>query len=136
MPEPGRALASSDTPMGIYPVFNHFTDGVSMLEVPLSAFAAAHSDGAIVVDVREPGEYVGGHVPGATLVPMGQVPSRMSELPRDKTIYLICASGNRSLSTASYLIRAGYDAHSVTGGTGAWARAGHPVVRGHRPNAA
>ena len=62
-----------------------------MLEIPLSAFAAAHSDGAIVVDVREPGEYVTGHVPGATLVPMGQVVSRMSELPKDMPIYLICA---------------------------------------------
>lgn len=107
-----------------------------MLEVPLAAFAAAHSDGAVVVDVREPGEYVGGHVPGATLVPMGQLTSRLSELPKDRPIYLICASGNRSLSSASYLIRAGYDAHSVTGGTGAWTRAGHPVVLGQRPNAA
>ncbi len=107
-----------------------------MLEVPLAAFAAAHSDGAIVVDVREPGEYVGGHVPGATLVPMGQLTSRLSELPRDRPIYLICASGNRSLSTAGYLLRAGYDAHSVIGGTGAWARAGHPIVMGQRPNAA
>ncbi len=107
-----------------------------MLEVPLSAFAAAHSDGAVVVDVREPGEYVTGHVPGAALVPMGQVQARMSELPKDLPIYLICASGNRSLSTASYLIRAGYDAHSVSGGTGAWTRAGHPVVVGQRPNAA
>jgi rhodanese-related sulfurtransferase len=67
---------------------------------------------------------------------MGQVVSRMSELPKDRPIYLICASGNRSLSTASYLIRAGYDAHSVSGGTGAWTRAGHPVVLGQRPNAA
>ena len=107
-----------------------------MLEGPPGAFEAARSDGAIVVDVREPGEYLGGHVPGATLVPMGQLPSRMSELPRGMPIYLICASGNRSLSTASYLTRAGYDAHSVTGGTGAWARAGHPIVLGSRPNAA
>lgn len=107
-----------------------------MLEVPLSAFAAAHSDGAVVVDVREPGEYVTGHVPGATLVPMGQVQARLSELPKDLPIYLICASGNRSLSAASYLTRVGYDARSVSGGTGAWTRAGHPVVVGQRPNAA
>jgi rhodanese-related sulfurtransferase len=51
-----------------------------MREVPLAAFAAAHSDGAIVVDVREPGEYVGGHVPGAALVPMGQLSSRLHDL--------------------------------------------------------
>jgi len=107
-----------------------------MREVPLAAFVAAHCDGAIVVDVREPGEYVGGHVPGATLVPMGQLSSRVHELPKDMPVYLICASGNRSLSTASYLMRAGYDAHSVTGGTGAWTRAGHPIVMGQRPNAA
>jgi len=107
-----------------------------MLEVPLAAFAAAHRDGAVVVDVREPVEYVGGHVPGATLVPMGELTSRLFELPKDGPIYLICASGNRSLSTARYLVRAGYDAHSVIGGTSAWARAGHPVVLGHRPHAA
>jgi rhodanese-related sulfurtransferase len=107
-----------------------------MREVPLVAFAAAHCDGAIVVDVREPGEYVGGHVPGATLVPMGQLSSRMHELPKNKPIYLICASGNRSLAMTNLLMRAGYDAYSVTGGTGAWAGAGHPIVMGRRPNAA
>mgnify|MGYP001791398443 CR=1 FL=1 len=104
-----------------------------MLEVPLSAFAAAHSDGAVVVDVREPGEYVSGHVPGATLVPMGQLTSRLSELPKDGPIYLICASGNRSLSSASYLLRAGSDAHSALDGPGAWTRPGPPVVSGPPP---
>jgi rhodanese-related sulfurtransferase len=107
-----------------------------MREVPLSAFAAAHSDGAIVVDVREAGEYVGGHVPGAALVPMGQLPSHLTDLPKDKPVYLICASGNRSLAMTSFLVRAGYDAYSVTGGTGAWAKAGHPIVLGRRPNTA
>ena len=62
-----------------------------MSEVSLEAFAAAHADGATVIDVREPGEYVGGHVPGAVLMPMGQLPSRLSELDRDRTVYVICA---------------------------------------------
>jgi len=106
-----------------------------MREVPVAAFAAAHSDGAIVVDVREPGEYVGGHVPGATLIPMGHLASQLYELPKDRPIYLICASGNRSLAMTNFLMRAGYDAYSVSGGTGAWTRAGHPVVLGRRPNA-
>lgn len=101
-----------------------------MREVPLATFAAAHREGAFVVDVREPGEYVGGHVPGATLVPMGELPSRLLELPKDKPVYVICASGNRSLSMTSFLIRAGHEAYSVIGGTGAWARAGHPIARG------
>ena len=101
-----------------------------MREVALAAFTAAHSDGAFVVDVREPGEYAGGHVPGATLVPMGQLPSRLPEIPKDKPIYVICASGNRSLSMTSLLVRAGHEAYSVAGGTEAWARAGHPIARG------
>jgi len=101
-----------------------------MREVALAAFAAAHRDGAFVVDVREPGEYAGGHVPGATLAPMGELPSRLTELPKDRPVYVICASGNRSLSMTSVLIRAGHDAYSVSGGTGAWAHAGHPIARG------
>jgi rhodanese-related sulfurtransferase len=47
-------------------------------------------------------------------------------------VYVICASGNRSLAAADYLIRTGIDARSVAGGTAAWQRAGLPVVRGTR----
>ncbi|SDP62682.1 Rhodanese-related sulfurtransferase [Pedococcus dokdonensis] len=106
-----------------------------MSEVSLEAFAAAHADGAAVIDVREPGEYVGGHVPGAVLMPMGQLPSRTSELARDQTVYVICASGNRSGAMTDYLVRAGFDAVSVAGGTSAWASTGRPVVTGQRPTA-
>ena len=107
-----------------------------MREVPLQAFAAAHADGAFVVDVREPGEYVAGHVPGAVLMPMGQLPSRLAEVPKDSPVYVICASGNRSLAMTSFLIRAGFDAYSVAGGTSGWQRAGGPVIAGSRPSAA
>ncbi|KQZ88439.1 sulfurtransferase [Phycicoccus sp. Root563] len=106
-----------------------------MSEVSLEAFAAAHDDGACVIDVREPGEYVGGHVPGAVLMPMGQLPSRTSELDRDRTVYVICASGNRSSAMTDYLVHAGFNALSVAGGTSAWATSGRPVVTGQRPTA-
>lgn len=101
-----------------------------MRDVSLTAFVAAHGDSVFVVDVREPGEYLGGHVPGATLVPMGELPSRPAELPKDRPIYVICTSGHRSLSMTSLLIRSGLEAHSVTGATEAWAQAGHPIARG------
>jgi rhodanese-related sulfurtransferase len=107
-----------------------------MAEVTLDTFAAAHADGATVIDVREPGEYVGGHVPGAVLVPMGQLPSRTSELDRSRPVYVICATGNRSGAMTDYLRRAGFDAWSVAGGTSAWARSGRPVVLGSRARAA
>jgi rhodanese-related sulfurtransferase len=101
-----------------------------MREVDLATFAAAHRDGAVVIDVREPFEYVAGHVPGAELIPMDQLPPRTRDLPRTAPVYVICASGNRSLAAANYLARAGIDAWSVAGGTTGWTRAGHPVIRG------
>ena len=108
-----------------------------MREIALPDFAEAHArGGAYVLDVREPGEYVSGHVPGAELLPMGQVASRLEELPRDVPVYVVCASGNRSLAMTSFLLRAGLEAWSVAGGTSAWAKAGHPVVCGPRPHSA
>ena len=83
-----------------------------------------------MVDVREPGEYVAGHVPGATLIPMGQLPSRLEELDKSRPVYLVCASGNRSAAMTDLLRAAGYDAYSVAGGTSAWARSGRPVETG------
>lgn len=100
----------------------------------IDELAAAAADGAAVVDVREPGEYVGGHVPGAVLMPMGQLPSRVGELDRHRPVYVICASGNRSRAMSDYLARAGFDARSVDGGTAAWAAAGRPVVAGAKPS--
>ena len=66
-------------------------------------------DDAVVIDVREPNEYDAGHVPGATLMPLAMVPLKHSELPRDKTIYLICQTGGRSFTAASWLAQQGYD---------------------------
>jgi rhodanese-related sulfurtransferase len=104
-----------------------------MREVDQAAFVAAHAGGAVVIDVREPGEYVTGHVPGAQLIPFGRLPQHLAELPRGQRIYMICASGNRSLAAADFLARAGVDAVSVAGGTGAWQRSGRPVAFGTRP---
>ena len=101
-------------------------------EVDLETFAAAHGEGAYVLDVREPYEYHAGHVPGAVLMPMGIVPVRAHELPQADPIYVICQSGSRSYQAAMWLNRAGFRATSVRGGTGAWAAAGLPTVTGAR----
>jgi rhodanese-related sulfurtransferase len=106
-----------------------------MREVDLASFAGGHSTGAVVVDVREPGEYTAGHVPGARLMPLGHLPDRVGELPRDERIYVICASGNRSKAAADFLAGAGIDAVSVAGGTAGWANAGRSVVFGTQPTA-
>ncbi len=105
-------------------------------EVPISSFVAAHADGALVLDVREPHEYAAGHVPGARLTPLATVPDALGDLPAGRPIFVICQSGNRSRVAAQHLARAGRDARSVIGGTGGWISAGQPVVRGERANVA
>lgn len=102
-------------------------------ETDLLTFAAAHADGALVIDVREPAEYVGGHVPGARLVPLAQVHARLPELPTGEPVYVICASGNRSKTAASWMRNVGVDAVSVAGGTSGWVARGWPVVEGAQP---
>jgi rhodanese-related sulfurtransferase len=101
-----------------------------MREVSSHVFASARADGAVTIDVREPDEYVAGHVPGVRLMPVGDVPYRLAELPRTRPVYVICQSGNRSRAIADLLIRHGFDARSVSGGTTAWESLGYPVVRG------
>ncbi len=104
-------------------------------EIHVDQLAEAVRTGATIVDVREPQEYVAGHVPGAELVPMGQLPSRVGELDRSAPVYVICASGNRSGAMTDFLRHAGFEAYSVAGGTSAWTAAGRPVVRGRAPRA-
>ncbi len=99
-------------------------------EIDIDKLATSAEQRATVIDVREPGEYVAGHVPGATPVPMGQLPSRLGELDRSRPVYVVCASGNRSAAMTDVLVANGFDAYSVAGGTAAWARSGRPVETG------
>ena len=101
-----------------------------MEDVSLETFAQAHAEGAMVIDVREPEEYAAGHVPGALLMPMVDLPNRLQELPREGAIYVLCASGGRSSIMASLLARQGFDARSVSGGTSAWSKSGRRMIRG------
>ena len=81
-----------------------------------------------LLDVREPWEYLAGHVPGAELIPLGELEQRVSEIPRDRPIFAICHSGQRSLAAADYLLAIGYrDVVNVDGGTAAWIERGYPT---------
>lgn len=84
--------------------------------------------GVLVLDVREQWEYDEAHIPGVTLIPMDEVPNRLSEIPTDQTIILTCRSGNRSGQVTDYLRQQGYDnVHNMRGGILAWQSAGLPV---------
>ena len=81
-----------------------------------------------LIDVREPFEYDTGHIPGITLIPMGDVASRLSEIPTDKEVIVTCRTGNRSAQIADFLRAQGFtNVHNMEGGIVAWEEAGYPV---------
>ncbi|CAL9590263.1 MULTISPECIES: rhodanese-like domain-containing protein [Streptomyces] len=102
-------------------------------EIDQQRFAEAYAAGALVIDVRDSGEYRTGHVPGARPAPLGLLPLKLAELPKDRPVYVICQSGGRSAQATALLRNVGYDAHSVSGGTAAWIDAGRPVATGDEP---
>ncbi len=100
------------------------TARASVQNVSVTDLANAQGD-YVVIDVREQWEYDEGHVPGVTLIPLGELESRISEVPTDKPIYVICRSGNRSTTASNILLNAGLeDIRNVQGGTLAWQQAG------------
>lgn len=99
-------------------------------EFSIDQLEAALEDGAYVLDVRNPDEYIEKHVPGVVLIPLGEVEARADEVPTDRQVWVICAAGARSMKAATFLREKGVDAVNVAGGTNAWAEAGKPVETG------
>lgn len=86
--------------------------------------------GATFIDVRQPEEFKGGSAAKSKLIPLGQLSQRLNEIPKGKSVVIICASGNRSASAASQLTKMGYDnVFSVRGGMGAWRAAKLPLSK-------
>ena len=85
-------------------------------------------DDVVLIDVREDWEYAEGHIPGATLIPLGEVPNRLAEIPKDKTVVAVCRSGNRSGQATSFLQQQGFaNVHNMQGGMNAWSQAGFDI---------
>lgn len=99
-------------------------------EIAIERLAAAPNREGALIDVREASEYVAGHVPGATLMPMTRLTAHLGDLDKTRPVYVMCASGNRSAAMTDLLVASGYDAYSVTGGTSAWTRSGRPLETG------
>ena len=90
--------------------------------------------GTTIVDVRNGHEWEEGHVPGARHIPLGELASRIGELPRDRPIVVHCQGGTRSAIAASLLQAEGVEGVSnLAGGFAAWKDAGLPVE--HDPKA-
>ena len=81
---------------------------------------------AVLLDVREPAEWIAGHAPQAVHLPLAQVTAQAA--PQGATVIAVCRSGQRSGRAADLLAAAGVAVHNLAGGMGGWARAGLPVV--------
>jgi rhodanese-related sulfurtransferase len=101
--------------------------------IDVKAAAELQKKGGLLLDVRQPDEYVEGHAPDSKLVPLARIKSRMAELTpyKDKPVAVICRSGRRSALAVSELREAGFtQVQNVDGGMLAWQKAGLPLVQG------
>lgn len=97
------------------------TKGLKTLSAPAFQQALEQSGPMMLIDVREPGEFKGGHIQGAQNIPLSEFNRRLGEIPKDRDLLLYCRSGMRSKSAARILLKHGYRrlAH-LRGGIGAW----------------
>ena len=84
---------------------------------------------AYLLDVREPDEWAAGHAPGAHHLPMMEIPARMSEVPTDMEVVVVCRSGGRSGQVVSYLMGNGWDnVRNLDGGMQSWHAIGRDLI--------
>ena len=117
------------------PLFSRLFSGHDQRVTVEEAYRRTHADHApaLLLDVREQGEWDAGHAPGAVLAPLSGLVAGASLPPgaHGRPLVVICRSGNRSRQAADLLRARGADVVDVKGGMQEWASAGHPVVDGH-----
>lgn len=100
-------------------------------EVSVTRAAELRDSGVMMLDVREPEEWNQAHIPGAVLIPLGELQSRLSEVPTNQPVVVYCRTGHRSASGRDILKAAGYtNVTSMAGGITAWISQGLPTVSG------
>ncbi len=100
------------------------------MDLPHLSPTAAHEQvaaGALLLDVREDGEWQAARFPGAVHAPLSRFMEHVADLPKDRPIVVACAVGGRSVQAAAWLKSQGYDASNLSGGLNAWHAAGLPV---------
>jgi len=81
-----------------------------------------------LLDVREQDEWDAGHIEGAQHIPLGDLGTRLAEVPTNQVVVAVCRSGSRSDRAVRGLRQSGFDAENLEGGVTAWSRAGLPLV--------
>lgn len=104
---------------------------MAVKEISVAQLASLDIRGLYIVDVRETDEYESGHLPGAVSLPLSVFADRISNLPQDITVYMVCQSGGRSMRACEFCVDNGItNVVNVSGGTAGWIAGQHDVVFG------
>ena len=107
---------------------------MSIREISAGELAVIIDRGGVVIDVRESDEYLEGHVPGAVSIPLGSVPDSVEAFRKTVPVYVICASGGRSMRACEFLHSVGVtNVVNVAGGTMGFAALGNSLNPGDQP---
>jgi len=123
------ALAAISGGMLVWPML---VGGTIARVTPAEATLLMNREDALVLDVRETGEWSSGHIAGARHITLAQLDKRMSEIEKfkDRPIIVCCASGNRSSSACGQLKKSGFEkVFSLGGGISAWLEASLPLTK-------
>ena len=117
--------------MLLWSVFGNRIRGIKEVDCTAALQLINHKN-ALLLDVREEGEYQLGHILNSTLIPLGQLNGRVNELEKykERPIVVICRSGNRSGSACMTLGKHGFaQIYNLAGGITAWQKANLPVKK-------
>ena len=115
----------------VWPLISRKISGAAEVG-PMEAVQLINRKDAVMVDLREPGEFGGGHAPNARNIPQSQLDKRMGDLQKfkDRPVILVCQTGGRSHAVTAQLKKAGLGQVMVlSGGMGAWQQANLPVEK-------
>jgi rhodanese-related sulfurtransferase/glyoxylase-like metal-dependent hydrolase (beta-lactamase superfamily II) len=105
---------------------------LELIDPDVLASRLEESNGLVILDVRDDGEFAAGHIPGSRHIPYGDLPHRLDELSRSQPVAAVCSGGKRSGLAASILQREGFEhvIHVGHGGVSSWRSPGRPLESG------
>jgi rhodanese-related sulfurtransferase len=121
-------IAFASGAMLLWPLINRQMAGATLNT--LQATRLINDSGAVLLDVRGGDEYAAGHLPNSKNIPAADLDKRLGELPANKPVIVVCASGSRAGRAAAALRKAGRsDVFCLDGGISGWQQAGLPITR-------
>lgn len=120
-------------PAASVPATSRATGSGLPAEISVEEAYEKYRQNVFFLDVRTQEEWDQFHIPDTSLVPLDELTTRLNEIPRDRTIVVVCRSGNRSRQGRDILLQAGFsNVTSMTGGVTQWSALGYPI-EGTRP---